>query len=141
MRKIFTSKEILEVCLKNKEEEEKKDVIVEDPESEEIKEQNASFINNKINASINMVKLAKFKTNVKNHLLVEALSYIFNKSTFMEFVNEDNDVIKRNIVNKFVKENNVDGLLKSFKDKSILLSELSSIITEAYETVLETVDV
>ena len=58
----------------------------------------------------------------------------------MEFINEDNDIIKKNIVNKFVKENNVDVLLKSFEDKSILLSELANTINRNYNVVMESID-
>lgn len=143
MRKIFTSKEILETCLKNKEDEAKKALEAEnkkDENVEEIKEQNTDYINRTINQRINNSKYNKFCNNVKNYFLVEALSYIFNNSTHMEFISEDNDIIKKNIVNKFVKENNVDELLKSFNDKSILLSELANIITEKYNIVMESID-
>ena len=141
MRKLFTSKEILEACLKNKEDEAKKALEVEkDKDTEEIEEQSANYISREINRTINQAKYNKFRTNVKNYFLVEALSYIFNNSIHMELLNEDNAIIKKNIVNKFVKENNVDELLKSFEDKSILLSELANIITEKYNIVMESID-
>ena len=141
MRKIFTSKEILETCLKNKEKEEKilNAKNKEEVESE-IEENAAAYINREINKSINTAKYNKFRSNIKSYFLAEALSYIFNNSIHLEVAYENNDTVKRNIVNKFVKENNVDSLLKSFENKSVLLSELANIINEKYNIVIESID-
>lgn len=87
------------------------------------------------------VKKAKFCEDLKKSLLSEALVYLFEKSSpkFLAYTNRA-ESLRRNLVNKFINENGVSTLLYEFKHKSFLLSEMTRVIDETYESIIEKSD-
>ncbi len=119
---------------------------------EQVKQNRINDGANTINETRNMVqeiiesannkkmKFAEFSTSVKKSLLAEAVYKLFNSGLGIHEQSTVNNAIKINLVNSFINENGVDKLLSDFKYKSILLSEVSRIVTKYHKQVLESVD-
>ena len=81
-------------------------------------------------------KQRQFLTNVKNSLLSECIFKLYKDSTVAPMTESDS-VVARNLVNKFVLENDANELLRSFATKNLLLSEFSYITNKYYNKILE----
>lgn len=81
-------------------------------------------------------KQRQFLTNVKNSLLSECIFKLYKDSTVAPMTESDN-VVARNLVNKFVLENDANELLRNFATKNLLLSEFSYITNKYYNKILE----
>ena len=81
-------------------------------------------------------KQRQFLTNVKNSLLSECIFKLYKDSTVAPMTESDS-IVARNLVNKFVLENDANELLRSFVTKNLLLSEFSYITNKYYNKILE----
>ena len=81
-------------------------------------------------------KQRQFLTNVKNSLLSECIFKLYKDSTVAPMTESDS-IVARNLVNKFVLENDANELLRSFATKNLLLSEFSYITNKYYNKILE----
>ncbi len=82
----------------------------------------------------------KFQTSVKKSLLAESIYKLFNMGLGIHEQSDMSNAIKINLVNSFIEENGVDRLLSEFKYKSLLLSEMSRIVTKYSKKIIESVD-
>lgn len=81
----------------------------------------------------------KFLNNVKSAFISECIFKLYKECMNSIYpVNEEDLLIGRNLVNKFVLENGAGNLIEDFKYKNILLSEMSRISSKYYDAVLET---
>lgn len=74
---------------------------------------------------------------MKKSLLSEAIYNLYDKCLGFQLEAEQNDAMKRAIVNNFIEEQGVTNLLGSFKRNSYLLSEYARIIEETSSLVIE----
>ena len=81
-------------------------------------------------------KQRQFLTNVKNSLLSECIFKLYKDSTVAPMTESDS-IVARNLVNKFVLENDANELLRNFATKNLLLSEFSYITNKYYNKILE----
>lgn len=79
--------------------------------------------------SINVTNRNKYMTNLKEAMLSECLMKLFTESSVTPLISSDK-ILAKNLVNKFIKENGVYGLLSSFKTKNFLLSEFARIVNK-----------
>jgi hypothetical protein len=84
--------------------------------------------------------LENFLVGAKESLLAECIYSVYNKALDITKQTYENDLVKRNLVNSFVKENGADALIRRFKNQSILLSEFAIITEKYYNKIKETVD-
>lgn len=82
-------------------------------------------------------KLSSFLVEAKNMLVTEAI-YKLVKDSLPTTVSESLLNTAKNITANFVVEEGADSLLNRFKTKTCFLSEMSNIVTETYEKVVET---
>lgn len=82
----------------------------------------------------------KFQTSVKKSLLAESIYKLFDMGLGIHEQSDMSNAIKINLVNSFIEENGVDRLLSEFKYKSLLLSEMSRIVTKYSKKIIESVD-
>lgn len=75
--------------------------------------------------------------SLKTTLVSEALYYLLENSLPKGLDSEDKDVMKRGIVDKFVREHGAGKLISDFKHKSYLLSEYARNIEETVKLALE----
>ena len=64
--------------------------------------------------SINATNRNKYMTNLKEAMFSECLMKLFTESSVTPLISSDK-ILAKNLVNKFIKENGVYGLLSSFK--------------------------
>lgn len=76
-----------------------------------------------------------FLQNVKEAFLTDCIMKLFSESTQCPMTKNDK-IIARNLVTRFIKENNAGDLLRSFESKNLLLSEMSRITQKYYDRVL-----
>lgn len=81
-------------------------------------------------------KLSSFLVEAKNMLVTEAI-YKLVKDSLPDTVSESLLNTAKNITANFVVEEGADSLLNRFKTKTCFLSEMSNIVTETYEKVVE----
>lgn len=81
-------------------------------------------------------KLSSFLVEAKNMLVTEAV-YKLVKDSLPTTVSESLLNTAKNITANFVVEEGADSLLNRFKTKTCFLSEMSNIVTETYEKVVE----
>lgn len=79
----------------------------------------------------------EFKLDVRKSLLVECIYSLYNASFGNKIEYENESLIKKSLVAKFVEEEGTEKLLNSFKGKSVLLSEYASIINEYTTMIME----
>lgn len=77
------------------------------------------------------------KNIVKEYFLFEALKYIYNESLIVDL--DKNAVSKTvdTIISGFIKENTVDGILRTMETKSLFLSDISKAIKESTDKVMK----
>lgn len=80
----------------------------------------------------------EFLDKVKSSLLSECLCKLYYDSC--ECLTESEKTIARNLINKFIVENDVNELLNNFATKNLLLSEFARITTKYYDKVVESCD-
>ena len=86
----------------------------------------------------NKAKKSIFCENLRKSLLSDALVYLFEKSTPKSIMHTNRaNELRRNLVNKYINENGTLSLLYEFKHKSYLLSEMSRIVEESYDNIME----
>lgn len=89
-------------------------------------------------ANMKKKSIVQFRRDVKQSLMETCIYTIYNEAFGNKIDTIDNeDVIKKNIVSKFVTECGVDKLLNSFKNKSYLLSEYAYLIENYTEYLFE----
>jgi len=81
-------------------------------------------------------KRSEYLQKVKTELLSECLLKLF-KESFIENMNRRDEVIARNLIVNFVKENGASRLISDFSTKNLLLSEFSRICDKYYDKILE----
>jgi len=85
-------------------------------------------------------KFFDFSSSVKKSLLAESIYKLFDMGLGIHEQSAMSNTIKINLVNSFITENGVDRLLSEFKYKSLLLSEMSRIVTKYHKMIVEAVD-
>lgn len=81
----------------------------------------------------------EFLSNVKKSLLSECMFKLFKESSVTPLTKKDK-VVATNLINNFINENGVSELLRNFKTKNFLLSEMNRITNKYYQKVLESCD-
>lgn len=76
---------------------------------------------------------------VKESFMSSCILRLFKESVGFP-MNEADNVVARNLVNKFIKENGVNSLINDFAAKNMILSEFSRITTKYYNKVLNEFD-
>lgn len=82
---------------------------------------------------------AEFLQNVKESFLVECICKLYKKSAVAPMTKRD-QMVSRNLVTRFVKENGVGDLLNTFSTRNTILSEFARITKKYYNQVLESLD-
>lgn len=80
-----------------------------------------------------------FKIKVKDDLLYEAILYMY-KPTLKERISPRTEALSKTLVKDFIQENGSEKLLKDYRNKSYLLSELFNLVNEYSDAILEKVD-
>ena len=80
-------------------------------------------------------KYVKYKSDVKEKLLYEAMHKIVMKSIKAPTINES--TMLTSLLNSYIKENGVDNLLSEFHHKTYLLSEVNRLVTKYYNAITE----
>ena len=88
--------------------------------------------NNKIKQS-----LFGFKSEVRQALMIEAVYCIYNAAFGNKIEYENEAVIKRGLVAKFVNEQGAENLFNSFKGKTLLLSEYYTLVDKYTNYIVE----
>ena len=118
-------------------------------EQEKIKRENSAYDleseewqNHCINYMKEMDNMAgerdEFLNKVKTAFLSECLYKLYTESCVT--LTESDKIIGKNLVNKFIIENDVDELLRTFATKNMLLSEFARITNKYYNKVVESCD-
>lgn len=84
-------------------------------------------------------KLDRFKNDVKSHFLSESMTKLL-KDSLPENVDESYINIGKNMINKFILEENVNKILSRFSQTSIFLAEMAELVNESYDEVMEKCD-
>lgn len=78
------------------------------------------------------------KKKVRDSLLSEAILNLYDKSLGNKVIyNKNNDIMKRNLVNTFIKEESSLNLLENFGSTSYLLSETSRVVNKYTDIIVE----
>lgn len=81
-------------------------------------------------------KVSEFKTDVKTYFLKEAMSKVI-VGALPDSIDESYVNMSKSLVENFIKDEGVDTLLKRFSTTSVFLAEMSGIVTESYNSVME----
>lgn len=81
--------------------------------------------------------LHEFKFEVRKSLLTEALFALYNKSFGNKLEYQNEEVIKRGLVSKFVNEYGAEEIINNMKGKSLLLSDWYNVIEEYTDLIIE----
>lgn len=93
-------------------------------------------------AYANKNKIFALKKDIKKSLLFEAIENIYENSIpGIQLNTSRSDLMKKNIINKFIQEEGVENLLNKFKTKSYVLSEMSRVVNKYYDIIVEKIDV
>lgn len=84
-------------------------------------------------------KLDEFKTNTKVFLLKESLGKLF-KQSLPSNIEESHLDMGTTLIEKFILEEGVDNLLKSFQCKTVFLNEISNAVIDTYNSIIENCD-
>lgn len=101
----------------------------------QMKESQERFTKYMHEQSVNVTNRNAYITNLKEAMLSECLMKLYTESSITPLTSSDK-IIAKNLVNKFIKENGVYGLISSFKTKNFLLSEFARIVNK-YSTLNE----
>lgn len=143
LTKMMTTKEYVNLCIANKQENENVGRINESKIA--IQEAAIANFNNDlyakhISGADRSTKFVKFSESVKKSLLTECLSRLYEGAANYTLKSVDSSAIGKSLVTKFIEENGTEPLLRSFKTKTLLLSEYNRIVTKYHKLVLEAVD-
>lgn len=112
--------------------------IKEQSEDARARAEQANFLNNYIAEQENAVKnRATFLENTKDGFLTAAIFNLYKECTDLD---RRGQIIGKNLVSKFVKEQGAGTLLSRFKYQNILLGEMSRIVEKAYGAVVEAIN-
>lgn len=81
-------------------------------------------------------KLGSFLVEAKNMLVTEAIFKLV-KDSVPDTISESLLTIAKNITSNFVAEEGADSLLSRFKTKTIFLSEMSNIVSDTHDKIVE----
>ena len=101
----------------------------------QMKESQERFTKYMHEQSLNVTNRNNYITNLKEAMLSECLMKLYTESSVTPLTSSDK-IVAKNLVNKFIKENGVYGLISSFKTKNFLLSEFARIVNK-YSTLNE----
>lgn len=120
---------------------EQENAIKEQAEADRAREEYYTRIQNNIADEVNAINnRTKFLQNVKEAFVTECIMKLYTESVVAPMTNNDK-IIARNLVTRFVKDNGAGDLIISFATKNLLLSEMSRICQKYYNRVLhETMD-
>ncbi len=114
-------------------------VVKEKKEKEAEEEEKAKYYEEAVQRASLPMQYNKFITSVKEQFLQQCIYSVFNESlNVFDRRNEKQELVKKSLVNNFIKEQGVDKLLSRFKSKNILLSEYALICDKAISSVIET---
>lgn len=114
-------------------------VVKEKKEKEAEEEEKAKYYEEAVQRASLPMQYNKFITSVKEQFLQQCIYSVFNESlNVFDRRNEKQELVKKSLVNNFIKEQGVDKLLSRFKSKNILLSEYALICNKAISSVIET---
>lgn len=140
---LFNNKEFVQLCINNRNYQDKLNRINEAKELEATREKN-SAIDNIYAQRESRVKLERayntFIKDTKKSLLSECMYTLMNKACGYQQNPVQADIIKRNLVDNYIEEQGVDRIISSFKSKTFMLSEFARIIESVTKAVLEKAD-
>lgn len=140
---LFNNKEFVQLCINNRNYQDKLNRINEAKELEATREKN-SAIDNIYTQRESRVKLERayntFIKDTKKSLLSECMYTLMNKACGYQQNPVQADIIKRNLVDNYIEEQGVDRIISSFKSKTFMLSEFARIIESTTKAVLEKAD-
>lgn len=110
--------------------------INETVNSLETEEAHNKIVNNILKDRMTYNSRFNFLDNVKKSFLSECMFKIYKESSISP-LSENDTIVARNLINNFIIENNVNDILRDFKTKNLLLSEINRITTKYYNKVLE----
>lgn len=131
-----TKSHIKDILTAYEEDAKETDFRLKDDGSRELNEAQESITNLGISKDIESALKTNFIYSVKPSLLKDCLEDMYNKCCDEKFCNEAYKTVKSNIVNNFITENNAGDLLRSFKYKSVMLSEYARIINKYYDRIV-----
>lgn len=140
---LFNNKEFIQLCINNRNYQDKLNKINEAKELETIREKH-SAIDSIYMQRENRVKLERayntFIKDTKKSLLSECMYTLMNRACGYQQNPVQADIIKRNLVDNYIEEQGVDRILSSFKGKTFMLSEFARIIESTTKAVVEKAD-
>lgn len=143
--KIVSPKQYVREVLKGRREQSLKENAIKIKE-EKLKKQEDEELNSKIGKRIESSTLPtrynKFITDVKEELLGECMYQLFNESlTIFDRLDTKQELVKKALINNFIKEQGVDKLLIKFRKQNALLSEYALIIDNAISKITESTNI
>lgn len=143
--KLVSSKQYIAEVLndhKNKVLKENAIIMKEQKKNEEEDKEKTEFYEEMMYRNSLPRKYSEFITSVKEEFLGECIHYVFNESlNVFDRRNKKQELVKKALVNNFIKEQGVNSLLTKFRTKNALLSEFALIVDKAVNAVTETTDV
>lgn len=140
---LFNNKEFIQLCINNRNYQDKLNKINEAKELEAVREKR-SAIDSIYMQRENRVALERafntFVKDTKKSLLSECMYTLMNKACGYQQNPVQADIIKRNLVDNYIEEQGVDRILSSFKGKTFMLSEFARIIESTTKAVVEKAD-
>ena len=114
-------------------------ILVKEKKEKELEEEERSnYYEEAVQRSLLPQQYNKFITSVKEDFLEQCIYSLFNESlNIFDRRNEKQELVKKSLVDNFVKEQGVDKLLNRFKSKNSLLSEYAFICNKAINAVIE----
>lgn len=80
----------------------------------------------------------EFLDNTKKSFMAEAMCHLYEQSYEGKLNKRDKSIVK-NLINSFIDEQGVGDLINRFKYQNVLIAEMSRIVQEAYDKVVESV--
>lgn len=105
-----------------------------------IHDQNKLLREAALNTTIVNKKWSDFCNDVKQSLLSECIYGLMEDAFFYQHDKARAELIGRNVVNNYIKEQGATTLLKRFESKSYVLSEFARVIEESTQRILEKCD-
>lgn len=77
------------------------------------------------------------RSMIKEHFLTEAVNYIYDACLIDELQKESTLEARRSVVVGFIKENTVDGILKTMNSTSLMLADIAKAVKESTDKVMK----
>lgn len=140
--KLINSKQYIAAVIEDRKKQLLKEnaIILKEKErkKEEVDREASKFYEEMTNRASLPQKYSKFITSVKEEFIGECIYSVFNESlNIFDRKNKKQELVKKALVNNFIKEQGADVLLSRFRVKNVLLSEFALVIDKAVKEVVE----